>query len=135
MVISATSALTFLPAMILVLKRFLFDKRQSPRLKAPVYYRSASYPELRKSVVNISLGGICIHSDEKLKIGERQELELLLPNDMVLPCIVRVVWQRPLSPEAETAYDVGLRFTNLSDNILRRLAEVLKQATESGQAG
>jgi hypothetical protein len=126
MLVSACGALTFLPALILVLKRLLFKNRQYPRLKAPIYYRSSSVSSC-KPVVNISLGGLCIHSDEKLKIGKRLEFELMLPDDTILTCIVRVVWQYPLPAGSDAKYDIGLRFANVSDNMLHQLSEALEQ--------
>jgi hypothetical protein len=133
MLVSACGALTFLPALILVLKRLLFKKRQYPRLKAPVYCRSGSALSSHKPVINISLGGFRIHSDEKLKIGKRLELELMLPDDTLLTCMLRVVWQRRLPVGSDAKYDVGLRFIDVSDDKLHQLSEVLEKYTETGE--
>ena len=68
--VSALSALTFLPALILVLKRFLFQKRHYPRFTVPLDHRSELSAGQRKPVVNASLGGLRIHHDELLPVGE-----------------------------------------------------------------
>jgi hypothetical protein len=130
MLVSACGALTFLPALILVLKRLLFKKRQYPRLKAPIYYRSGFDLSSRKPVVNISLGGLRIHSDEKLKVGKRVEFELMLPDDTILTCIVRIVWRRPLPVGSDAKYDIGLRFIDVSDDKLQQLSEFLEKYSE-----
>jgi hypothetical protein len=125
MLISATSALTFLPALILLLKKFLFDSRQAPRLKAPIYYGIVSQPSSQEPVVNISLGGTRIYSNQELTIGEQFDLDLILPDETMLPCRVRVVWQHLLPAESGTKYEIGLRFVDLSDDTLHQLAEAM----------
>ena len=130
MVVSATSALTFLPAMILALKGFLFEKRHLPRLGVPFSARLIDASSEHHLVVNISQGGICIRSRQPLKIGNRFDLELMLPNDENLTCPVRVVWQKQLGADTEVAHEVGLRFTNVSDDTAHRLSDVLEKYAE-----
>ena len=127
MVISATSALTFLPAMILTLKGFLFEKRQIIRLEAPLSARLIDVSAEHHLVVNISHGGLCIRSRQSLKIGERFNLKLLLPNDENLTCPVRVVWQNRLDADTEAFHEVGLRFTAVSDDTAQQLSEILEK--------
>jgi Tfp pilus assembly protein PilZ len=131
MLLSATSALTFLPAMILILKRFLFDQRRAPRVNAPMQARLQEHNAVQFPVVNISLGGVCIQSYETLSIGERFHLELKFPNDDTITCPVRVVWQHQLSSDAEESqYEVGLRFTNLTDDASSQLETMLEKYAE-----
>ena len=109
------------------------NRRQYPRFKAPICYRSAPFFSSRRQLVNIGLGGIRIFSNDKLKIGKRLEIELLLPDDEILTFIAKVVWQRPM-PEGEFAqFDVGLQFLDAPEEKLQRLAEVLQKYTESGE--
>ena len=62
--------------------------------------------------------------------GKRFEIELLLPGETLLTCNVRVVWQRPLPDDAAAKYEAGLRFVNVSDEQLDKLAGVLKEYGE-----
>ncbi len=107
------------------------NRRKYPRFNAPVCYRSASIFSPRKPLINISLGGIRIYSEDKFKIGKRLELELLLPNDIVLTCTVRVVWQNPFPEGSKTKYDIGLQFLDLPVDGLQYLTKLLEPETES----
>jgi predicted RND superfamily exporter protein len=124
--VSSCAAITFLPALILVLRRGLFPQRQYPRLTAPITYRAAADRTASHPIINVSLGGLRIHRTEKWKRRERFALELVLPDQTVLACQVQVVWQRPLPDDADAKYDVGLRFVNVPDEQLARLAGVLR---------
>jgi Tfp pilus assembly protein PilZ len=131
MLLSATSALTFLPAMILILKRFLFDQRRAPRVNMPMQARLQEHNAVQYPVANVSLGGICVQSYEALSIGERFHLELQLPNNETITCPVRVVWQCRLSFDTEESqYEVGLRFTNLTDDASSQLETMLEKYAE-----
>jgi c-di-GMP-binding flagellar brake protein YcgR len=102
------------------------NRRKYPRYNAPICYRSASLFSARKPLVNISLGGIRIYSDDEFKIGKRLEVELMLPDDSVLICTAKVVWQKLLDDEATAKYDTGLQFLDISSEHLGRLSEVLE---------
>lgn len=104
------------------------NRRKYPRFNAPICYRAASLFSARKPLVNISLGGIRIYSDETFKIGRRLEIELLLPDDLVVRCTMRVVWQSPLPEGSKAKYDTGLQFLDVPADGLQRLTEVLEQS-------
>lgn len=103
------------------------NRRKYPRYDSPVCYRSASLFSARKPLVNISLGGIRIYSDEEFKIGRRLELELILPDDTILTCTARVVWQSPLPGNSSAKYDTGLQFLEISAEHLQRLSEMIRE--------
>lgn len=100
--------------------------RKYPRLNAPIFYRSAPLFSLRKPVMNISLGGIRVYSDEEFNIGKRLELELFLPDESSLVCTARAVWQNPLPKDACARYEIGLEFLEFPPNLLQRLEKVLE---------
>ena len=102
------------------------DRRKYPRLNAPIYYRSAQFFSRRTPVVNISLGGIRVYSDEGLKIGKRLELELFLPDKTSIVCTARVVWQKPLPEGAVAKYEVGIEFLEINPDVVERLSKVLE---------
>jgi hypothetical protein len=101
------------------------NRRQYSRYNAPICYRSASLFSARKPLVNISLGGIRIFSDDEFKVGRRLELELILPNDTILTCTAKVVWQSPLPEGAPAKYDTGLQFLDISTDSIHQLSGFL----------
>ena len=107
------------------------NRRGYPRYNAPICYRTASLFSARKPLVNISLGGIRIYSDDRFKLGKRLELELILPDDVILTCTVKVVWQQALPDHATARYDTGLQFLDISAEYLDRLAQALKQQEQT----
>ena len=130
MFVSATAAMTFLPALILVLRWVLFKERQYPRFPVPLMYRAPSDSTIFP-VINLSLGGLRIHRAEQLKPREEVALELMLPDQTILACQARVIWQHALLDHITDArYDVGLRWVNLSDDALRQLTDVIQKYAE-----
>jgi hypothetical protein len=66
-----------------------------------------------------------VFSDQAFKPGSRLDLEVLLPDGAMVRCWAEVVWIVKLDADAPAAYDVGLRFTDLSPVDVQRLASVL----------
>ena len=104
------------------------DRRQYPRLEAPVLCRPAGLL-LRllqpRQAIDISLGGMRIFSDDPVKLGSLLELDLFLPDQTTVTAKAEVVWVEELPPGAPALYDVGLRFTELAEGDKARLAQVL----------
>ncbi len=82
-----------------------------PRLRAPAYFHPAGLPIFRRRPKDSDLGGVCVHTDEELRLGSRMKLEVFLPNDTSVVCEVRVAWIDRLPDGAPARYDVGLRLT------------------------
>lgn len=102
------------------------NRRQYPRLNAPIYCRPARFTSPRTPLVNIGLGGIRVYSDKTFKVGERLETELFLPDNRSMTCNVKVVWLNQLDDKSSAKYDVGLQFLEVEGDDLRRLADILK---------
>jgi c-di-GMP-binding flagellar brake protein YcgR len=108
------------------------DRRQYPRLKAPVFYRPTGLALLRalrrgkERAVDISLGGVRIYSDDALTLGERLDLDLFLPDDTTLSAKGEVVWVKELPEGSPARYDVGVRFDKMDAHDQSRLGEVLE---------
>jgi hypothetical protein len=102
------------------------NRRKYPRLNAPILYRAAPFFSRRNPVINISLVGIRVYSDEEINIGKRLELELFLSDNTSLVCTARVVWQKPLPEGAVAKYEIGLEFLEISPDDLQRLVRVLE---------
>jgi len=106
------------------------ERRRFPRVMAPVYYRSPRILRAKNRVSNISLGGIRIFSDKELKIGKNLEIEIFLPGGDSVSATTRVVWIKPLPPEAEALYDVGLEFISLPPEHQEALKTVLDDSAD-----
>jgi hypothetical protein len=66
-----------------------------------------------------------VFSDEKFKPGHRLELGVVLPSGELLRCWAEVMWVTRREPGVEAKYDLGLRFTDLAELDIQRLAAVL----------
>ena len=86
------------------------DRRRFPRVKVPIYYRSARLFGPRKPAHDLSVGGIRIFTDDALSVGKRLEIELFLPDGGSLSVDVRVAWVRPLGEDEFAQYEAGLEF-------------------------
>jgi hypothetical protein len=103
------------------------DRREYPRLEAPVFCRPAGRPIFRRrKAVDVSLGGLRLYADDAPARGDRLQLELFLPDESELLCIVEVVWIDELPEGSPARFDVGAKFVALDDADRERLAQVLK---------
>lgn len=75
--------------------------------------------------VDIGLGGARIFTDEGAERGTQLELELILADGTVIVCKAEVAWIEALPPDSPARFDVGLQFTDISQEDRLRLASVL----------
>ncbi|WP_244237320.1 PilZ domain-containing protein [Corallococcus llansteffanensis] len=102
------------------------DRRAFPRLHAPLYSRPARMKlGEKKQVLDVSLGGARIYSDEPQDVGSRLDLELFMPDGSSLECTARIVWAIKLPRDAVARFEVGLSFLDVPEAILARLKTVL----------
>jgi c-di-GMP-binding flagellar brake protein YcgR len=103
------------------------DRRRYPRVQANVLCRPAGLQLFhhQRHTHDISLGGARILSDEEFAVGTKLDLDVLLPDGSIVRCWAEVVWRTALGPEAPARYDLGLRFTDMADSDVQRLATVL----------
>ncbi|WP_233595363.1 MULTISPECIES: PilZ domain-containing protein [Corallococcus] len=102
------------------------DRRSFPRLQAPLYSRPARMKiGEKKQVLDVSLGGARIYSDEPQDVGSRLDLELFLPDGSSLECTARIVWAVKLPKDAVARFEIGLSFIDVPDETLERLKTVL----------
>src|SRR3954471_20831037 len=96
------------------------ERRKFKRLNAPVYCRplgravNAATEAPRVPVRDISLGGICVYTDDRRQLGERLELELWLPTGETLTLDTTVVWVDSLDAASPARFEVGLQFTDVA---------------------
>lgn len=103
------------------------DRRQFPRVNAPVFCRPTGTPFFgRRKAIDVSLGGLRIYADDPPETGDRLELELFLPDESEVVCTVEVVWVEDLPEGSPARYDVGAKFVNIDAKDRQRLQSVLK---------
>ncbi len=107
------------------------DRRQFKRLNAPVLCRplgvnASAQQQEKRSVQDISLGGVCVFTDDAHKQGEHLELELFLPTGETVTLDTVVVWVDPLPKGSPAKFEIGLRYEDVAADDLARLTAVLK---------
>jgi hypothetical protein len=79
---------------------------------------------------NMSLGGARVFSDDRLKVNAKLNLELLAGHDSTVQVLARVAWIDELEQGAPARFDVGLEFLNVPEEMMSRLAAILKKDEE-----
>ena len=77
--------------------------------------------------VNMSLGGARVYSDDRMKLGRKLHLELLVDPDSTLQVLARVVWIDELETGAPARYDIGVEFLDVPEEMTSRLAAILQK--------
>ena len=84
----------------------------------------------QREPVDISLGGVRIYSDERMKVGSLLKMEFFLPDVEPATYTAEVVWIEALPPEAPAKFDVGLKFISLEPRALKLLMQLLGPRVE-----
>lgn len=100
------------------------ERRNFPRVEAPVFVEPAGLFSARRRVVDIGPGGFRIYSDVEPKIGERIVAELFLPDQSSVKCTCRVAWVQSLD-DGPAAFDVGVEILDGDAEGLARLKDVV----------
>ncbi|MCP3135952.1 PilZ domain-containing protein [Pyxidicoccus xibeiensis] len=102
------------------------ERRRFPRLAAPLYARPARLRRVEKQqVLDASLGGIRIYSDDLYADNSPLELDLFLKDGTSLRCHARVAWTKKLPAGEVARFEVGLAFTDVEPDVLDQLKTVL----------
>jgi hypothetical protein len=102
------------------------DRRIFPRLKVPMLWRSPGMVANLRTV-NMSLGGARVYSDDRMKLGRKLHVELLVGPDSTVQVLARVVWIDELETGAPARYDIGLEFLDVPEEMTSRLAAILQK--------
>ncbi len=70
-----------------------------------------------------------VFSDEILAVNSRLELDVVLPDDSLVRCWATVVWAEELQADAAARFEIGLRFTDMAEPDIQRIASVLGPST------
>ena len=113
-----------------------FEKRKHPRFTvslkctATVLGHSAAARQFQVTVINASAGGIQLHYDINLQLGERIQLALPAPLPPVASeVVVDVVWFRKNAINFFGHYAAGVRFRSPSEDLLRDIRTVGETAS------
>lgn len=107
------------------------NRRRFPRVKAPIFFQTPRLRQEQRPVLDVSLGGLRVFSDDPFEVGERLQLELLLPpNGQEVSALARVAWIKRLPDDAPALFDVGFELLIVDDDGLKHLGRVLEENAE-----
>ena len=89
----------------------------------------------QRQPIDLSLGGVRIFSDDRLKVAELLKLEFFLDGAAPVTYTAEVVWIEPLAEGAPARFDVGLKFLDLEPAALKLLVSVLGPLEEESHGG
>ena len=106
------------------------ERRKFARVKAPIYCRPARRRLGRRKVVDMSIGGLRVYSDEAFKTGARMEIDLFPPDGdgTFITCLTEVVWIREVPGGDPANYDLGLQFLDIPAEAKVLLAKIVEPA-------
>lgn len=102
------------------------ERREFPRIQAPIYCRPAHRRLGRRQVVDVGLGGMRVYSDEPFDQGARFEVELFMPGGDSVNCLAEVMWTRPIPGGQPAPFDVGLKFLHVPEAGVAMLTALLE---------
>ncbi len=105
------------------------NRRRFPRVQAPIYFQTPRLKDEQRPVLDISLGGLRVFSDDPFEVGERIQLELLLPPDgFEVSALTRVAWVKRLPEGSPAVYDIGFELLIVDGDGMKHLGRVLQSA-------
>ena len=75
--------------------------------------------------MDVSLGGMRVYTDEDFEVGASLDLEVMAPEGPPIRCWARVVWRIALDDQAPARFDTGLKFLDMAEDDVQRLARIL----------
>jgi hypothetical protein len=105
------------------------DRRRYPRVIADVLCRPAGLrlTHHKRNARDVSLGGMRVFSDDAFGLGSQLDLDVFLADGSTIRCWAQVIWLVELEPGAQARFDVGLKFTDMAEPDIQRLASVLSR--------
>jgi hypothetical protein len=105
------------------------ERREHPRQSVSeggeLFDQASQGKDIR--ILNLSMGGMRIHSLTKLRVGSIFHTKLNSSRHGKIPLKGEVVWSRP--KENGEGYIVGVHFLPMEDNVLKALAIFLEECT------
>lgn len=114
------------------------EVRSDPRIALAfrVRYNSPDGPRFESRAGGIGGGGLFIESQTPLPVGTRlaMEFSLLEKSDEWMPAKGTVAWVCPKADQYTFSPGMGIRFTEIADDIRDRIHELVKSIQNIGQA-
>ncbi len=100
------------------------DRRRFPRVEADVLCRPAGSRLLhhKRNTRDLSLGGVRVYTDDDFPVGSRLELDVMARDGEPIRCWAVVVWRLELFDGSPARFDTGLRFIDMAEDDIQRLA-------------
>jgi len=101
------------------------NKRKTSRLNAYhlVKYRIMSKPNsplVLTNAENISGGGVCIHTQEIIPVGETLQVYINFPHmDHPIPTVAKVMWAKRL--KSQESYQIGVSFLEIEEMVRQKV--------------
>lgn len=73
-----------------------------------------------------------VFADEDFAVGTTLDLEVMTPEGAPIRCWARVVWRVELDGQSPARFDVGLKFVDMAEDDVQRLAQVLVRPAHEG---
>lgn len=108
-------------------KEHMENRRRFPRVQAPIYFQTPRIRDEQRPVLDVSLGGLRVFSDDPFEVGERIQLELLLPpNGREVSALTRVAWVKRLPEGSPAVYDIGFELLIVDGDGMKHLGTALE---------
>jgi hypothetical protein len=109
------------------------NRRRYRRILAPIHCRPAGVEFFAQHLapINISLGGLRIHTDEQFRVGASLSLDIFFARIAAVTFTTEIMWIEALRECREGRFDVGLAFVDLNPATLNLLTDILKCEGES----
>ena len=100
------------------------NRRRFSRVNMPFSYSPSHLFGPNGRIIDISSGGLQVHSEKKLDKGSQVKVKLLNPPESAFNMNTRVVWQSDLPRSNPAPYALGLEFLSLPENELKPTGQV-----------
>ena len=114
------------------------EVRSEPRISLAfrVRYNSPEGPRFESRAGGIGGGGLFIESQSPLPVGTRLAMEFSLPekSEEWMPAKGTVAWVCPKADQYTFSPGMGVRFTEIAEDVRDRIHELVKSIQNMGQA-
>ena len=111
----------------------MIDRRNFPRLDAHAFWRPVGFIARQRPVVDMSLGGMRIYGDERVRVDDQFEVELMFDGEGTIEVLARVVRVDALRGKKPAAFDIALEFVDVPKEARKRLADRLRAAAQRSE--
>ncbi|MBI1822391.1 MAG: PilZ domain-containing protein [Nitrospirae bacterium] len=118
-----------------VSKPLIAERRQSQRIPLVIMeVRGKQSDRVFLAYANdISAGGLSLTTENRLNVGDRVPIEMVLPdNKTVMTCIGEVMWKKEIMKGGIISQGVGVRFHDLEDGKKKVINKMISSTDKKG---